>query len=124
MLTMLKNYIASPYIIKIIKEIEICGSKAILLERFSHTLYDVIYILEPLSCQLIAFGLLTVLKQCHKCNITHRDLKLNNVMVDDNYIPKIIDWGSANDTDRKTGTPMYYAPEALDENKALDYLVL
>ncbi len=45
-------------------------------------------------------------------------------MVDDNYIPKIIDWGSANDTDRKTGTPMYYAPEALDENKALDYLVL
>ncbi|GAH09601.1 unnamed protein product, partial [marine sediment metagenome] len=61
------------------------------------------------------------LKYIHSKNILHNDIKLENVMIDRNYVPRIIDFGLACHTlfkehlgqycDSVGGTPDYIAPE-------------
>lgn len=57
---------------------------------------------------------------CHKLDIAHRDLKLENVMLNDKYVPKIVDWGLANVLEKGAGTPGYMAPETYDANKRMN----
>ena len=56
----------------------------------------------------------------HKSNIMHRDLKLSNIMIDNNNLIKIIDLGFSTmkheDTDIY-GSPYYISPEMWDEKK-------
>lgn len=51
----------------------------------------------------------------HNEKITHRDLKLENVLIDDNMNIKIIDFGFSVKSDKKLqfscGTPHYMSPE-------------
>lgn len=51
---------------------------------------------------------------CHSKNICHRDLKLENILVDDNDHIKVIDFGFSIDTTKKLntycGTPPYMCP--------------
>eukprot|EP01017_Pseudomicrothorax_dubius_P025565 TRINITY_DN2774_c0_g1_i12.p1 TRINITY_DN2774_c0_g1~~TRINITY_DN2774_c0_g1_i12.p1 ORF type:complete len:549 (+),score=73.44 TRINITY_DN2774_c0_g1_i12:1025-2671(+) len=58
----------------------------------------------------------------HKMNIVHRDLKLGNILLTKDYVPKICDFGLAlkltdNEGDEMgiCGTPNYLAPEVLDK---------
>lgn len=58
-------------------------------------------------------------KYCHRKGIMHRDLKLNNVLIDKNMNIKLTDFGLC--TDRideilydEVGTPRYTAPEILE----------
>ena len=59
------------------------------------------------------------LKYLHDSNIMHRDLKLENLLLDENGYLKIVDFGVAqvlrhNQVSyEKAGTPAYYAPEIL-----------
>lgn len=72
-------------------------------------------------CAKIMFQLLEGIKFYHGFNISHRDLKLENILVDveDPEIKiKIIDFGFATQTDTINqeltsfcGTPAYMAPE-------------
>jgi len=71
---------------------------------------------ERLS-KLIFFRILDGVQACHNAGICHRDLKLENILLDENFSPKIIDFGFAtlnNDhlNDIK-GTENYCAPEIL-----------
>ena len=61
--------------------------------------------------RIIARGLCQVLSYMHAKRIAHRDIKPSNIMIDDNGMPVLIDFGSANLPDIKMGTPEYYAPE-------------
>ena len=45
--------------------------------------------------QKIMFQLLSVINFCHKQNIVHRDIKPENILISDNYIVKICDFGFA-----------------------------
>lgn len=58
---------------------------------------------------------------CHAKNIVHRDLKLENILIDENKLVKIIDFGfSIAIAPDKTlnifcGTPSYMAPEIVSK---------
>ena len=41
----------------------------------------------------ITFGITDAMRYLHLHNILHRDLKLENVLVDENYYPKVCDFG-------------------------------
>ena len=62
--------------------------------------------------------------QLHKAGIAHRDIKLENIMVTEDFEIKIIDLGYASALEGKSGssfmksrlgTYMYMAPEILDK---------
>ena len=61
--------------------------------------------------KVIARGLCQVLAYMHARGIPHRDIKPSNIMLDDNGMPILIDFGHAQSYDIKAGTESYYAPE-------------
>ena len=63
--------------------------------------------------RIITRGLCQVLTYMHARGIAHRDIKPSNIMLDDNDMPILIDFGCANHKDIKMGTTSYYAPEQL-----------
>jgi len=54
----------------------------------------------------------------HKAKVVHRDIKLQNFMLDQNHNLTIIDFGLSNSTDEREllntqcGSPAYAAPES------------
>ena len=70
------------------------------------------------------FGIAAGMAYVHQNDIIHRDLKTENVMLDDKFYPKIADFGLSkifeegtqgqiNNT-RQIGTPIYMAPELIN----------
>ena len=65
--------------------------------------------------------LLDAINTCHKKNIVHRDLKLQNILISDTFQLKVADFGLASIVDNNNneivynvGTPLYKAPELLE----------
>ena len=53
----------------------------------------------------------------HQRNLVHRDLKLENALVDEKYVAKLCDLGMAAahmSTASRAGTEPYMAPEIID----------
>ena len=85
-------------------------------ELMNYIFYSKTGLSERLS-KLIFAKILEGIQACHNAGICHRDLKLENILLDENFSPKIIDFGFAtlnNDhlNDIK-GTENYCAPEIL-----------
>lgn len=60
--------------------------------------------------------LLTTIKVLHHVEIIHRDIKCSNILLDENYMPILIDYGIASVGgeslfDDEYGTPIYMPPE-------------
>ena len=69
------------------------------------------------QAQFYIGNLILALEHLQKMKIVHRNLKLENVMVDNEGYPAIIDFGSAKIIKERTytivGTPHYIAPEVI-----------
>lgn len=75
-----------------------------------------------------AAGILDGLSHMHRRHILYRDLKPENVMIDEDGYPVIVDFGFAKYVKEKTytlcGTPLYIAPEVIQNrghDKAADH---
>ena len=67
-------------------------------------------------CKRIFRSIASALKYMHRINIAHRDIKLENVILDEELNPKLIDFGFSTciESSKKVkifcGTPSYMAP--------------
>lgn len=73
----------------------------------------------PIFDRAFWVGLLSALSHCHSCRIVHRDVKLDNILLDDQYNPVLCDFSRAVSLSTPTsmpfeGTRRYAAPEALE----------
>ena len=76
---------------------------------------------SELHSKLIFYKILKGVEACHSVGICHRDLKLENILLDDKFSPKICDFGLAiqnnGHLDDFPGTPNYAAPEIIYNQK-------
>jgi serine/threonine protein kinase len=119
--------IVSPYISQYYQHGELPGQFWIALEYLgTFTLSHLIRTcLEPDTALLLAEQILRGLVSLHEAGIIHRDLTPNNIMIDNEFRLKIIDFGLAKTlpfalaqnagtmTVGLTGTPMYMSPEQI-----------
>jgi calcium-dependent protein kinase len=74
------------------------------------------------DCAKMTQQLLLALHHCHSSKVTHRDIKLENIMITDDNIIKLIDFGLSKTANKEelmksmSGTPYYMAPEVFDED--------
>ena len=74
-------------------------------------------IINPTIRSKIIFGVAATMKRVHRSKVIHRDLKLENVFMDDKLEPRIADFGLAKvvensvDMTMAIGTPYIMAPE-------------
>ena len=73
--------------------------------------------LSELHCKLIFSKIVKAIQACHNMGICHRDIKVQNILLDENYSPKICDFGFATENNgnlkEELGSPYYHAPEIL-----------
>lgn len=79
--------------------------------------------LSPTHKTIIALGIANGMCHLHELNIIHRDLKSLNILLDENYYPKICDFGIARfktesnqPVTQQIGTPHWMAPELFLKN--------
>ena len=87
-------------------------------DLFSHLYNEVYDPLSPTQKNLIAMGIANGMSRCHELNVIHRDLKSLNILLDDDYLPKICDFGVSRFITKSTdpltqyiGTAQWTAPE-------------
>ena len=117
--------ITHPNVIRIYDMVSFGKAHAISMEYFrSHTLSAEVKDKKPMDvdrAKIITFDVCSGMESAHAANVVHRDLKPNNILIDENSLVKIVDFGVAaatQSTDTKltktgllVGTPTYMAPE-------------
>lgn len=79
--------------------------------------------LDERTAKILFYKILKVVEECHNHGICHRDLKLENILLDEKYNPILCDFGYSSiiegDDSRKSkeflGTNVYLAPEILKQ---------
>ena len=74
-------------------------------------------VLDENLTKILFYKIFQAIKKCHDYNICIRDIKLENILLDDNYNPILCDFGfgkiSENKITGQVGTYKYMAPEVL-----------
>ena len=119
-------------IIRLFDYLDLGSIAAISMEYFAgDALSSIIHkgVLEPARAVKLAMIISTALETAHQAEVVHRDMKPANILVDDNNMVKIVDFGIAaaskhaesrlTRTGTLVGTPTYISPEQI-QGKAVD----
>lgn len=110
-----------PFIMKLVKTFK-CQERVYFLTELvrGKDLFDVLREMNLLSdsdTKFFTSCILMILEHMHEREIIYRDLKPENVMIDEVGYPKLIDFGTAKVVEGRTytvvGTPHYMAPEVI-----------
>jgi serine/threonine protein kinase len=119
------NRISHPNIIRTHGVLQESDLVVIAMEYCPENLIDWITKIPLISeyAALCSFHYITcALQYLHALGIVHGDIKLDNILVDDNYIPKLADFGYASTevykSGDKSGTLIYAAPELFSKGSA------
>ena len=110
-----------PFIVKLVKTLKDEVRIYYILEYIRGSgLFETLAILDTLRVDDYKFFvacIVMMLEHLHERNIVYRDLKPENLMIDEEGYLKLIDFGTAKALDGKTftlvGTPQYMAPEII-----------
>ena len=97
----------------------------IITELLKCSLYDRLRYLTPTKRSIIAFRVSQAMEQLHAARIIHRDLKSGNILLDENDLPRVCDFGLVGFKTRGTrtgyvGTAQWMAPEILRSSPFYD----
>ena len=125
----LMKEICHPNIIKFIKKIKIESTNYIIMEYVNGITLSTFIKNQPnkklneITTKRILYQLTSALSYLHKNNICHRDLKLDNILIDDKMNIKLIDLGYSMYSNDNTylnffgGNINYLAPEILKKRE-------
>lgn len=83
--------------------------------------------IDESTAKRIFAQVITGVKHCHQNNILHRDIKLDNILLDKNLSVKLCDFGVSRTMkdgqliNEQCGTPAYIAPEIINNKGYRDY---
>jgi serine/threonine protein kinase len=86
-------------------------------------------VLDATRKSKIIFGIVAGMAHVHARGVLHRDLKVENILLDDQFEPIIGDFGLSRSLDdglnltSPIGTPIYMAPELFSDDGAYDFAV-
>ncbi|KAM4796385.1 NUAK family SNF1-like kinase 2 [Rhinophrynus dorsalis] len=122
--TEIMSSLSHPHIISIYEVFENSSKIVIVMEYASHgDLYDYISERQRLSdheARRFFRQIVSAVQYCHANGVVHRDLKLENILLDENKNVKIADFGLSNiynaDSYLQTycGSPLYASPEIVN----------
>ena len=97
----------------------------IVTELLKCSLYDRLKYLSPTKRSVIALRVSQAMEQLHSARIIHRDLKSANILLDENDLPRVCDFGLVGFKIRGTrtgyvGTAQWMAPEILKSSPFYD----
>ncbi|OHS97147.1 TKL family protein kinase [Tritrichomonas foetus] len=97
----------------------------IVTELLNCSLYDRLKHLTPTKRSVIALRVSQAMEQLHSARIIHRDLKSANILLDENDLPRVCDFGLVGFKTRGTrtgyvGTAQWMAPEILRSSPFYD----
>jgi cGMP-dependent protein kinase len=127
---------SSPFIVRLLAAYNNPQTFGLLLEVLLGGELHTVYVRERLfgsekHARYYSAGIVLALDSLHKNHILFRDLKPENVVLDESGIPKLTDFGLAKQAAGKTytmcGTPEYFAPEVLQgigHNQGVDWWAL
>ncbi|KAF7992667.1 hypothetical protein HCN44_005011 [Aphidius gifuensis] len=121
----IQKHLHHPNIVQMIDSFETEHEIVVVTEYADKELYDILGKSVRLSeerAQVIACDLVSALYYLHSNRVLHRDLKPQNVLVENNGVAKLCDFGFARSMSTGThvltsikGTPLYMAPELIEE---------
>lgn len=113
----------SPFIVSLLatfKDKDFCYLIMDYINGYSLSLLESYKVLQhkTYDCLFYLSNLLLILEHLKSKSIVHRDIKLNNIMIDESGYLKLIDFGLAtiikDFTSTTIGTPYYMAPEVIE----------
>ena len=113
--------INSKFVIDIVDTLDVMESFAIVMPLM-HTNLKLLNDDEHLNIEQkrhILFAVASGLASVHARGISHNDIKLENILLDRFYVPRVADFGLA-DIGRGAGTKAYKAPEHFNKSCKFD----